>query len=305
MMEMRPLTDALFSATRVFGAVSTVAVPSAAAFCRPNSPMPDDHSVRRKVLLRMLGHPVVLAPFLTGATVSAGVLATGGQLTVAAFSLLAGSLVSVGSFVTRLIADDGRTARKVIAELEQAERGNVQAAIDDLDRRLVSSDDDPRPENALRDLRALMSAFEEFARHETSLTSVTVVEIRAKAEQIFQQSIRSLEQTLKLGETAQRLLTPSARAPILAERERLVADIEAGTRQLGVTLAALQRLASGGHSQSELARLRDELDQSLDLASTVDARLHALMHESGLENRVRGVGSESGSVEPPHLEKKG
>lgn len=259
--------------------------------------MPDERAVRKKVVLRILGHPVVLAPFVSGATAGAAVLALGQPPALAGFSVLAGSLLSVGAFVTRLVADDGRTARAVWAEFEQADQRQRQAVIDDLDRRLTTADQDPRPETALRDLRALMGAFEELSRHEPGLHGATVVDIHAKARQIFQQSVRSLEQTLKLGETAQRLLTPAARAPILEERERLVADIEASTRQLGVTLAALQRLAAGGSSQSELARLRDDLDRSLDLATTVDARLQALLHD---------VRPDAGrAFPPPTLEQKG
>src|SRR5262245_29047991 len=241
--------------------------------------MPEARAVRKKVVLRMLGHPVVLAPLIAGATAGAAAFAVGGRVGVVLLSVLAGSLVAVGTWITRLIADDGRTAQGVWKELEAEEHQSRQESLDDLDRRLTAADEDGRPEAALRDLRSLMQAFDELSQHESAVHNVTVVEMRSKVQQIFQQSLQSLEQTLKLGETAQRLLSPSARAPILEQRERLIAEIEGGTRQLGATLAALERLIAGGANQSELARLRDDLDKSLDLASTVEARLQALMNE--------------------------
>ncbi len=259
--------------------------------------MPEARSVRNKVIVRILGHPLVLAPFLAGATIGAGDVAFGGPPGIALFALIAGTLLAAGAFVTRLVADDGRTARRIWSELEANEQKARQAAIDDLDQRLTVADRDPRPETALRDLRALIAALDEIIRQDQGPESVVILEIEAKARQIFEQTLRSLEQTLRLGETAQRLLSPAARAPILAERERVIGDIEAGARQLGGTVAALQRLASGGSSQSELARLRDDLDQSLELAATVDARLQALLHDPGLEPRA--------VPQPPTLEQKG
>ena len=259
--------------------------------------MADARSVRKKVILRMLGHPVVLAPFVAGSTAAAGMLAFGGRVGLALFSFLAGALLSLGTFVTRLVVDDGRTARGVWTELERAEQQQGQAAVDELDRRLTAADNDPRPETVLRDLRALMVALDELGRQDAGAYTPTVIDIQAKARQIYEQSLRSLELTHTLGETAKRLLSPAARTPILEERERLIADLEAGTRQLGVALAALQRLASGGSSQSELARLRDDLAGSLDLASTVDARLQALLQDAGAAARQ--------TVLPPTLEQKG
>ncbi len=259
--------------------------------------MPDERAVRKKVIVRMLGHPVVLAPFLAGATAGTAVLAASARVGMAAFALVAGTLISMGMFITRLVADDGRTARRIWDELETENRRSQQAALDDLDRRLSTADRDPRPETALRDLRALIIAFEQVSASDSAVHGLTIVEVRSKVQQIFQQSVHSLEQTLKLGEIAQRLMTPAARAPILEERERLIADIEAGTRQLGGTLAALQRLADGDGSNSELGRLRTELDRSLDLAATVEARLQALLDQS---NATVGA-----PTKPSTLEQKG
>jgi hypothetical protein len=78
------------------------------------------------------------------------------------------------------------------------------------------------------------------------------------------------------------LRLPEARDPILAERERILADIQAGISKLGATLVALQRLGAGFQARGELARLRDALDDSLQLAHRVEQRLQDLLDDPPL-----------------------
>jgi hypothetical protein len=201
------------------------------------------------------------------------------------FAGLAGILGSAGVYLTRLILDDGKTARAVLADEELGEQKAAQAALDDLDRRLVAADSDPRPETALRDMRALLRAFDEFAGKTDSLNAPAVIEVRSRVQQIFDQTIRSLEQTLRLGDTAKQLSMPAARKPLLQQREKIIADVEACTKQIGGTLAALQRLDSGDRSNHELSRLRDELDQSLQIANRVEDRLNSLLDQTDSDIR--------------------
>jgi hypothetical protein len=235
------------------------------------------NTVRRRVLLRLLGSPVVLAPFVAGMTALTAMWATGSRLTLGLFAGLAGLLTAAGTFLTRLILDDGATARAVLRELDEEDRRARQSALDNLDRQLVQADKDPRPETALRDLRALVNAFDEVAAQPDSVNLHAIIEVRSKVQELFEQSVRSIELTLKLGATANRLQTPAAREPILVQREKIIADVEAGIRQLGGTLAALQGLGAGSGNGPDLARLRDELDQSLQVARRVEERLETLL----------------------------
>ena len=63
--------------------------------------------VRQRVLLRMLGHPLVLAPGILGATALAACWAAGFKVDMGLFAGLAGLLASAGVFVTRLVLDGG------------------------------------------------------------------------------------------------------------------------------------------------------------------------------------------------------
>src|SRR5678816_1415030 len=82
---------------------------------------------------------------------------------VVLFSGAAGALCAAGAFLTRLMVSGESVARRVAAEVEQDEHQARQQALDDLDRKLTAADRDPRPETALRDLRALVKAFEDGA----------------------------------------------------------------------------------------------------------------------------------------------
>jgi hypothetical protein len=260
----------------------------------------NEGQIRRKVFLRLLGHPVVLAPLVLGVSACTAVWAFNWPSGLGWFATAAGALASAGAYLTRLILDNGKTARAVITEMEHRDQQAIQSALDELDRRLCASDSDPRPETALRDLRALVRAFDEFADKTDSLHSPAVIDVRSRVQQIFDSSVRSLEQTLQLGDTAKILHLPEARKPLLEQREKIIADIQAGIKQLGDTLAALQRLGTGSQSTRELSRLRDELDQSLQIASRVEDRLNSLLDqtESDIRSqppRIRAANNQKGN----------
>ncbi|HEU0040148.1 MAG TPA: hypothetical protein VFR76_12835, partial [Verrucomicrobiae bacterium] len=181
----------------------------------------NEGQIRRRIFLRLLGHPLVIAPSVLGATAWTAIWALSLPSGLGLFAGLAGILGSAGVYLTRLILDAGKTARDVIADEELGEQQAAQAALDDLDRRLVAADNDPRPETALRDMRALLRAFDEFAGKTDSLNAPAMIEVRSRVQQIFDQTIRSLEQTLRLGDTAKQLSMPAARKPLLQQREKI------------------------------------------------------------------------------------
>jgi hypothetical protein len=165
--------------------------------------MVDEAKLRRRVLLRLFGSPLVVSPFVLGMTALTAVWAAGWTLGIGVFAAVAGLLTAGGAGLTRLLLNGEKTAQTVRAELEQEEVQQREARLDELDRRMVSADDDPRPEAALRDLRALLHAFEELAARSEDVALYALVEVRAKVEQLFDQSVEAFEQTLKLGAMAE------------------------------------------------------------------------------------------------------
>jgi len=233
----------------------------------------NESQVRKKILLRLIGHPLVIAPSVLGVSGCIGIWALNWPTGLGLFAGLAGVLGSAGVYLTRLILDGGKTASAVLAEQELQEQQATQAVLDDLDRRLAAGDDDARPEIALRDMRALVRAFDEF----TGIPSAAIIDVRSRVQQLFDHSVHSLEQTLRIGDTAKKLDMPEARKPLLIQREKIIEDIQACVKQLGDTLAALQQLDAGTQSTGELTRLREELDQSLEIAGRVESRLNSLL----------------------------
>lgn len=239
----------------------------------------DENQVRKKVLLRTLGHPLVLAPFLAGMTAMTMAISFTNEATFGVFSGIAGALGSAGVFLTRMIFKGEATARQVTEELAGSETQQRQLALDELDHSLTNEDDDSRPEVALRDLRAFVNAFDKLDEHIPSAHTLTMVEIRMKVQELFEHCVKSLRQTSRLWQTAQQLNSPDARQPLLAQRESIISDVQVTLRQLSHTLVGLQTLDSANQTTNHFQKLRDDLDQSLSSARDVESRIQSLLDE--------------------------
>src|SRR6266508_5261346 len=142
--------------------------------------MLDEKTLRKRVFLRLLGSPITVVPFLLGMTTSIATWALNWKPGIGLFAGLAGGLTALGAFLTRLLVRGEQVARQVVTDLEQEERELRQRSLDDLDRRLSAADQDPRPETALRDLRALVNAFEENATDDTRVNAGAVIDIHSR-----------------------------------------------------------------------------------------------------------------------------
>lgn len=242
--------------------------------------MLDETTLKKKVFWRLLGSPGTVLPFMLGMTTMTASWALDWKPGIGLFAGLAGALVSAGAFLTRLFVGGDGVARKVLQEDEQARQQERQKALDALDQRLTTADKDPRPETALRDLRALVKAFEDGALTENRANIGAAIDIQSRVSQLFDQCVDSLQQTDRLWQVSRQLQTPAARQPILEQREKLIEDVQGSIKQISDTLVALQRLGAGERSSGELTRLRDELDQSLAVARAVEERVNDLVKEA-------------------------
>ena len=244
--------------------------------------MSDESQLRRQVLLRLAGSASVLAPLVGGATVALGTWALNAQTGLGIFALVAGVLGSVGALFTKAVLGGPDLRAAVEKELSEVDRNHQESRLDQLDRTLSSIDQDPRPEVSLRDLRALRASFDELAARPDGSNSLLTTEVISQVRMLSERSIVSLRQTIDLQMTVSRLNSPAAAAPLWAERERLIGEVQATVQQLGQTLAALQSL--GTHSAApELRRLRAELDSSLDAARRAEERLEEMLRPAVTE----------------------
>lgn len=242
--------------------------------------MLDEKILRRRIFLRLLGSPVTMAPLVAGMTVMTAAWALDWHPGVGLFAGLAGVLTAGGAFVTRLLVGGGRLTTEIATAIEREQQQARQQGLDALDERLATADQDPRPETALRDLRALVKVFDEISTETDPIQAATYVEIRARVGELFDRCVESLHQTDRLWQTAQRLQSAAARDPILRQREKIIDDVQASIKQVSDTMIALQTLSTGRSAKGDLARLRGELDQSLAIAKTVEQRVNDLVRNA-------------------------
>ena len=247
--------------------------------------MIDEQQIRKQVLVRQVGSPLVLAPLLFGVTSLMAAWAFDWKMAgIAAFAGIAGIMASGGIFVTRLILGGQQTATDVIKEIESDALSRREKELDRLERELETSDNDPRPEIALRDLRSLVHVLKESALDSKSHQITTMVDIHAKVTELFEHCVELLEQTIQLWKTASKLNTEAAKKPILAQRETIIEDIQQSVQQVSNTLVGLKQMNSSESSTARLKQMRVELDQSLHVARNVEERVNKMMRESDSSN---------------------
>jgi len=234
---------------------------------------------RKNVLVRLLSSPWTLWPFVAGVTALLGLWTFSIRSGIAVFAAIAAILGGLGIFGTRLLLGSESLGREAIQELQEEARAARDKRLDELDGKLAS-DGDPRTEASLRDLRALAKAFHDGQAWSASLNARSTFDILAGVEQLFNRCVISLEKTLELWYAARDMATLEARDPILEQRERIIEDVGKSIGQLGKILAGIQTLGTeGGVENSDLARIRQELDQSLEVARSVEKRIQSLDRE--------------------------
>lgn len=241
----------------------------------------NDSSFKKRLFFRLFASSWTIVPFLAGATLLLALWTFSINAGLAFFVGIACLLGALGVFFTRLLRGNERLGKKVIEELQEEALAAREKSLDELDRKL-SADGDPRTESFLRDLRALAEAFHKDRVWSSGLSNHTTYELFSGVEQLFKRCILSLDRTLELWYTANNTTTPDARAPIFSQRERIIKDVEKSIRQLGKVLVGIQGIDAGDVSEdSDLARIRDELDQSLKVARAVGERMRSLDQELG------------------------
>lgn len=240
--------------------------------------MLDKQRFRKKLLLGLLTSPLTLCPLVVGVTLLFAAWALSIKSGVALFAALACVLGAAGVFFTRLLLGDGKIAKAAVEEMQKEAHEAREKGLDELDRKLTE-DGDSRTEASLRDLRALATAFNEARPASAGLSAGSAFDIASGVEQLFNRCVQSLARTLDLWRTAQKMVTPEAKKPILEQRESIIEDVGKSITQLGKVLAGIQGLESGGGESSELAGIREELDQRLAVAKRVEERMRSLDKE--------------------------
>ena len=241
--------------------------------------------IRQRVFLRLAASPLVLGPVVLGFTSMVSAWAFDfRQAGLFVFGGIAGMLIGAGSFVSKLLLSGNKEAHKVLTEVEKEKFENRQKSLDELERALERSDNDPRPEEALGDLRTLVDTFQSIEKDSSSGQWAIMVDVRLQVESLFAHCVRLIEQTHHLRLTADKLSTEAARHPVLEQRELIIHEIQACVKQLSHSLVSLQKLGHVQASTHDLQQMRRELDSSLEVARKVEERMQNWSVGSGLRS---------------------
>ena len=165
--------------------------------------------------------------------------------------------------------------KNAFEELQAEAQKAQEESLNSLEERL-QSDEDPRTERLLRELRFLNNTFKEGITWPNNLTSDLLLEISTKVRELFRECVAHIERTLELWHIAEGLDSKRGREMILNQRETIIQEVESSVEQLGNILARVLDLGIEERGDTELARIRRELDQILEVARQVEQELRGL-----------------------------
>jgi len=235
----------------------------------------DKNKLRKEIILRLLNSPVSLLPFAGGATgLIVGIVFGFNVLAFVSFVLMLGG---IGIFLTRLLQSDSKIAQAVLEEMKEEEAKERKRVLDNLYYRL-KSDGDSRTESLLHTLLLLTEQFRYQLNNKNwsmKLNMQSTFDILSNVEELFNGCIRSLEQSLELWRVANSVMVKEARKPIIERREEIIKNVTESISKLSDIYAELQRITIEERGEDKLKKLRQELDDSLEIAKRVEQRLNS------------------------------
>ena len=226
--------------------------------------------VKKKVLLDLFGSPGTVLPIVAGMSAWMLSWAVDGSMLLNLGGLV-GVLGGVGFLATRLIFGLEKITENAFQYLNDQRREAQEQALDLLEVRL-RGDEDPRTQTYLRDLRTLYTDFQDDLRSgRVAGAARTVLE---QVEKLYQAAVKHLEHSYHLWVTAGRM-SDDARQALLEERERVVQEVQETVEHLSKTIEQFHSFRVKA-SEAELAKLREELDETMQVARRAEARLESL-----------------------------
>jgi hypothetical protein len=226
--------------------------------------------VKRKIYLDLFASPVTLLPLVGGLTALMASWAVGGS-GLLTFAGLTAVLSGGGIFATRLIFGLEKLADSAYRFALERQHARQQQELQQLHQRL-ERDNDPRTERLLRHLQQAYQRLESDLR-EGRITSAAQGVLQS-VEQMFAVCVDHLRRSYELWEDS-RQADGKRRSQLLRQREELVTEVEQSVDFLDASLEQL-RTRNSRRGRSRLARLRDELDESIRIARQTEERLESI-----------------------------
>ena len=236
----------------------------------------DKKLFREKFFLHLISNPYVIYPFAAGVL---GVFASWVfNLEPKILYLFASTVIGIGLPIGALITkwttgtDDiaKRVHEEILHEAQQRQEQELNALHEQLEK-----DGDKRTEQMLEELRALHQSFQEEARDAGWMATLPITvsaEITGKVTELFTQAVQCLKDTLKMHEKSKDSQLATVKQVLQQHREQQIADVQQTIVQLSHLYARVLTL-SPESNETELSRLRTELDESLAFAKKVDEQI--------------------------------
>ena len=228
--------------------------------------------VKKKVLLEVFASPWTVLPAAAGFSAWMLSWAMDGSMFLN-FAGLAGVLGGLGMLATRLIFGLEQITEKAYVFVNEKQRQEQEAALDALDKKL-RRDKDPRTQDLLRQLRHLYASFQSDAQ-QGKITGTTHP-ILSNVDRLFRAAVSHLERSYELWRTIKRM-KGDARESLRQERDDIIQEVADTVEHLGRTIRQFHTFKSK-EGESELVKLRQELDETMRVARRAEERVAAL-HE--------------------------
>lgn len=201
-------------------------------------------------------------------------------------SAVMGIAIPIGSLITKWTAGTDDIAKRVHEEILHETQHKQEEELNALHIQL-KEDGDMRTEQMLEELRTLHKSFQEEVSDEGWMTTLPLsvsADITAKVTELFTQAVQCLKDTLRMYEKSKNSKIKNVRRVLQKHREQLIADVEKTIVQLTHLYTRVLTL-SPDSNETELSRLRTELDESLAFAKKVDEQIRISTQSSDIEIR--------------------
>lgn len=187
-------------------------------------------------------------------------------------------LVPIGTLISKWATGTEDIAKQVHHELLQEVQQKQETELNRLHEQL-EADGDSRTERMLEELRGLHKSFQEEATGEGWLGTLPIrvrADITDKISELFTQAVQCLKDTLKMHQKSSNTHLATVKSVLEQHREQQITDVHQTIVQLSHLYARL--LTMEKVNETDLMRLRTELDESLTFAKQVDAKIRELTH---------------------------
>ncbi|MCA9123298.1 MAG: hypothetical protein H6821_01255 [Planctomycetaceae bacterium] len=225
--------------------------------------------VKKKVLMAVFAAPSSLLPIFGGLGALAVSWAGGGNayLFIAGVAGVAGG---VGLMAYRWAFGLEKLTASAFTEINAQQRQEQEDKLDSLEAKL-RGDRDPRTQTYLRHLRELYRDFQsDLNEGRVSASARTVL---MDVENLFRAAVKHLEQSYHLWETASRMAGEPRRA-MLEAREQVVQEVHKSVEHVSKIIEQFHTFRVK-EDESELAKLRQELDNTMQAARRAEERVAA------------------------------